>query len=155
MRHVRQIAIVALVLAATASTAQTPPAEAELKTLLNHFLAAASHSPASAEDKKTFDHFFADDVLYTRSAGVLTNKREIMKSFDEPPAKDPRQGAFSAEDVAVHQYGEFAVVAFKLVQKLDDGTRNEFRNTGTFQKRDRRWQVIAWQATRVPKETQK
>ena len=152
MRLVKTITLSVLMLTALAATAQTAPAEAELKALLKNFLAAASHSPASAEDKQTFDRFFAEDVIYTRSAGAVINQRDIMKSFDEPPAKDPRQGTFSAEEVTVHQYGDVAVVAFKLVQKVDDGTRNEFRNTGTFQKRDARWQAIAWQATKIPKE---
>ena len=155
MRSLRTIAFSVLMLAAVAAGAQAASAETQLKSLLNNFLAAASHSPASAEDKKTFDRFFAEDVIYTRSAGVVISKGDIMKSFDEPPAKDPRQGTFSAEDVVVHQYGDVAVVAFKLVQKLSDGARNEFRNTGTFQKRDGRWQAIAWQSTKIPRQETK
>lgn len=145
---------VLLLLAITPAFAQAT-AEAQLKQLLTSFLAAASHSPPSAADKKVFDEFFADDVVYTRSAGVVIGKQEIMKSFDAPLVVDPRQGMFSAEDVVVRQYGNTAVVAFKLVQKLNDGTTNEFRNTGTFVRRKNRWQAVAWQSTKIPKELPK
>jgi len=54
----------------------------------------------------------------------------------------------------VHAYGDFAVVAFRLIQNVvnKDGSKEThyYRNTGTFQKRDGRWQAIAWQATKVP-----
>jgi ketosteroid isomerase-like protein len=153
----RLLTITLLLLATLPAFAQSAkaPAEAELKKLLNDFLAAASHSPASAADKQMFDRFFGDDVLYTRSAGATTTKREIMKSLNEPADPKVPTATFTAEDVTVHQYGNFAIVAFKLVQKVSDGSTNEYRNTGTFQRRKGRWQVIAWQATRVPKEQPK
>lgn len=149
----RKLLTILVLLLAPAFAQSKAPAEAELKKLLTDFLAAASHTPPSAADKQTFDRFFADDVIYTRSAGVTITKADIMKSFDEPPPKDPRQGAYTAEDVTVRQYGTTAIVAFKLVQKMDDSETNTFRNTGTFIRRNNRWQVVAWQATRIPKET--
>ena len=136
--------------------AQTkPPAEAELTKLLNDFLAAASHTPPTAADKQMFDRFFADDVLYTRSAGSTATKPEIMRSLDEPPDPKEPTATFTAEGITVHQYGDFAVIAFRLVQGLSDGTSHQFRNTGTFQRRKGKWQAIAWQATRIPKEAPK
>ncbi|MDP9268119.1 MAG: nuclear transport factor 2 family protein [Acidobacteriota bacterium] len=157
MRRLTTI-IVLLLASAFAQTAfsQTThaPAEPELRKLLAHFLAAASHSPSTSADREMFDRFFADDVLYTRSAGATTTKTEIMKSLYE--AADPKAptATFSAEDVTVHQYGNIAIVAFRLVQKVSDGTSNEFRNTGTFQRRKGKWQAIAWQATKIPAKDQ-
>lgn len=150
MRRLLALPLLLLLLTPAFAQLKNAPAEAELKQLLNDFLAVASHSPVSAADKQMFDRFFADDVLYTRSAGSTTTKPEMMKSLDEPA--DPKAPAvtFSAENVTVHQFGDFAVVAFKLVQKVSDGSTNEYRNTGTFQRRKGRWQAIAWQATRVP-----
>jgi ketosteroid isomerase-like protein len=144
-----------MLLLLTPALAQKAPAETELRKLLTDFLAAASHSPATAADKETFDRFFADDVLYTRSAGTTATKAAIMKSLDEPADPKAPRASFSAEDLTIHQYDDIAVVAFKLVQKLDDGTTHEFRNTGAFQRRKGHWQVIAWQATRIPKEQPK
>lgn len=157
MRKLRTITV-AIVLLTSAAFAQSAPAEQELKTLLNQFLAAASHSPATAADKQTFDRFFADDVIYTRASGAVITKSDIMKSFDQPPAKDPRQGSYSAEDVVVHQYGDTAIVAFRLVQsETEDGkaVARSFRNTGTFRKRNGHWQAVAWQATSIPEEPSK
>jgi len=151
----RRLVAILVLLFAPAFAQSKAPAEAELKKLLTDFLAAASHTPPSAADKQMFDRFFADDVIYTRSAGVTITKADIMKSFDEPPPKDARQGTYSAEDVTIRQYGSTAIVAFKLVQKMDDGETNTFRNTGTFLRRNGKWQVVAWQATRIPKEPAK
>ncbi|HSE48487.1 MAG TPA: nuclear transport factor 2 family protein, partial [Terriglobales bacterium] len=134
------LALVVPCLAAKPSTAD------QLTALLREFLAGVSKN-----DNSVYDRFFADDLIYTRSAGVTITKTDIMKSFDEPPPKDARQGTYTAEDVTVRQYGSTAIVAFRLVQKMDDGETNTFRNTGTFIRRNNRWQVVAWQATRIPK----
>ena len=103
-------------------------------------------------DKKVFDDFFADDVIYTRSAGVTVDKAEILKNIDVRGANEP-QATFDADDFTVHPYGDAAVVNFRLVMHNVAVGKTEttyFRNTGTFLKRNGRWQVVAWQATRVP-----
>jgi len=130
-------------------------ARPELNRLLNDFMAAASHQPPSAEDKAIFDRFFAEDVIYTRAAGVVITKADIMRSFDAPPASGPQGGSYTAEEVTIKQYGDMAVVAFRLVQHQADGTVNNYRNTGTFLRRNRHWQAVAWQATRVQAESKK
>lgn len=146
------IAVAMLLLSTLAFAKGDSDPKPELLAMLDNFLAAASHSPASAEDKKIFNDFFADDVIYTRAAGVVITKADIMKSLDErPTAKEPA-ATYSSQDVTVHSYGDVAIVAFKLVQKLADGTTKEFRNTGTFITRSHRWQVIAWQATAIPSQ---
>ena len=124
--------------------AQPALLEDALKRQLNAFLAAASHSPASAEDKRIFDAYFADDVIYTRASGVVIGKGDIMKALDEPP--------YTGEDVTVRRPGgsvAVVIVAFRLVQRMSDGTTNRYRNTGTFVQRNGRWQAIAWQATAI------
>lgn len=150
----KSLALAAVLLLVTSALAQAP-AEAQLRQLLNDFLAAASHSPVSAADKQMFDRFFADDVIYTRSSGAVISKADIMKSLDEPADPKAPQSTFSAEDVTVRQFGNTAVVAFRLVQKSSDGTSNAYRNTGTFVRRDKRWQAAAWQATKIPQEQAK
>ncbi len=157
MRSARIIAALALILGASAAFAQAS-ADVELKKLLTDFLAAASHSPVSAEDKKMFDRFFADNVLYTRSAGATTTKTEIMKSLDEPADPKAPKVSYSAEEIVGHQYGDTAIVAFRLVQRIDGDGKTEvrrYRNTATFLKRGGRWQAVAWQATRIPEEPAK
>lgn len=143
-----------LFIAATAFSihAQTPDAP-QLTRLLNEFLAGAGRNDAAVHER-----FWADDLIYTRSTGVRTNKEEIMKGF-KTPAPAPKPGdpvtAYTAEDIQIHQYGDTAVVAFRLVitTTKSDGTKTVGNNlnTGTFVKRKGIWQAVAWQSTVVPK----
>jgi ketosteroid isomerase-like protein len=140
-----------LALGPALATAQSPaPDEAALKALLVEFLDGAGRSDAAVHDR-----FWAEDLVYTRSAGVRLGKAELMQGLRDAPA--PKAGdpvsVFSAEDVRVQQYGDAAVVAFRLVGTTTHGGSTEithYLNTGTFVKRDGRWQAVAWQSTRVP-----
>jgi hypothetical protein len=145
--------MVALALAFAAPTvAAEGGASAELKKLLHEFLEAAGRG-----DKAVFDRFFADDLIYTRSAGVTITKADIMKGLNEPPKPDDPKSTYSADDITARDYGDMAVVNFRLIQHLrkgDSSETNYYRNTGTFLKRNGRWQAVAWQSTRVPAEPQ-
>jgi ketosteroid isomerase-like protein len=149
----RQVILFVAVLISTAISlnAQTAPDAAELTKLLNDFLAGAGRNDPAAHDR-----FWAADLIYTRSAGVRTNKEELMKGVRSVPLRkegDPIT-VFTAEDIRIQQYGNAAVVAFKLVSTTTkaDGTKTVGNNlnTGTFIKRDGKWQVVAWQSTTVP-----
>ena len=109
---------------------QTAKDAAELQALLAEFLAGASRNDAAVHDR-----FWADSLVYTRSTGRRIGKADILK------------------DVRIQQFGDAAVVAFRLVGTTTAPgftERDEFLNTGTFVRRDGRWQAVAWQATRVP-----
>jgi hypothetical protein len=150
--------VLAMDAAAPAQTTGSAPAAAELTQLLREFLAGAA-----SNDPKLFDRFFADDAIYTRSAGVTITKADIMKSLAAPAAgsRDAAVAAQRAEfasydgdDITIHQYGDMAVVNFRLIAKpAGGGTPNYFRNTGTFLKRNGKWQAVAWQSTKAA-ETQ-
>lgn len=127
------------------------PATAELTQLLHEFLSAAS-----TNDRAVFDRFFAEDVIYTRSAGVTIGKSDIMKSLSQPRPSDRPSPAYDADEITVHQYGNFAIVNFRLIAKSDaDGTPQYYRNTGSFVKHDGMWQAVAWQSTKVPEASAK
>ncbi len=126
----------------------------DLTAMLHEFLAGASVGDASAHDK-----FWSGDLVYTSSAGTRTDKAEIMASMT--PADDTADTAddsgpstvYSAEEIQVDLYGSTAIVAFKLVgtpQGDSDAAIAWYFNTGTFLKRDGAWQVVAWQATKIP-----
>jgi ketosteroid isomerase-like protein len=119
----------------------------QLTQMVRDFLAAVPEG-----SRPVFDSFFADDVIYTRSAGVTVDKSEILRNIDVRAVNEPK-ATYEADDFTVHEYGDMAVVNFRLVQHNErDGKQetNYFRNTGTFLKRSGRWQVVAWQATKVP-----
>jgi ketosteroid isomerase-like protein len=123
----------------------------ELTQIVRDFLANVPKG-----DRKVFDNFFADDVIYTRSAGVTVDKGEILKNIGVRAVNEP-QATFEADGFTVHPYGDAAVVNFRLVMHNITNGKPEtvyFRNTGTFLKRNGKWQVVAWQATRVPEATE-
>jgi len=107
-------------------------------------------------DPAQHDRFWAEDLVYTSSAGLVKTKAEIMQGFaaaakpGAPPPATP--AAYSAEDVLVRLYGDTAALTFRLVARNADGTRATFRNSGTLLRRNGQWQVITWQATKEPVE---
>ena len=142
------ITLAGMLFLTTAAVAQDAASDvAELKRLLAWFLDGASRNDVAVHER-----FWAEELVYTRSAGVRTDKAEILADVRQgaDPAEPPT--AYSAEDVDVRQYGDTAIVAFRLVGKVG-GDRPEtlnFLNTGTFLKRNGEWRAIAWQATRMP-----
>jgi ketosteroid isomerase-like protein len=127
--------------------------DAQLKLLLNEFLDGAGRN-----DKAMHNRFWADDVTYTSAKGVVRNKAQIMKSLDEPPDPNAPKMTYSAEDVNIHDFGDWAVVNFRLVAKSDKDGKTEtanYRNTGTFRRCNGQWQAVAWQATKIEEPEQK
>jgi hypothetical protein len=142
---------VVLFLMASTTAAQTAPDAAELTKLLNEFLAGASRN-----DPAVHDRFWAEDLIYTRSAGRRVTKAEIMRDVRSAPAPKPDDPkvVYTAEDIRIQQYGDTAVVAFRLVATTQTGETKDVQyllNTGTFVKRNEKWQVVSWQATRIPR----
>ena len=92
-------------------------------------------------------------ILSTRARpGNAFGKAEIMANV-KPEPNEP-ETTYSAEDIRIQQYGTTAIVAFRLVGKTKKGNDTQvanFLNTGTFLKRNGKWQAVAWQATKVPR----
>src|SRR5687767_15949096 len=117
----------------TSALALTPPARtperdvADITALVNDFIENADKADRHAR-------FWASDLVYTSSAGEVTNKAEIMKGFEaapEPadaskPAEAPER--YTAEDILVRPYGDAAAVTFRLVRHAADGKRFYYRN---------------------------
>jgi len=139
--------VIFLFLLATTVSAQTAPDAAELTKLLNDFLAGASRSDVAVHER-----FWADDLIYTRSAGRRVNKAEVMHDVRTTPAPKPTdpKTIYTAEDIRIQQYGDTAVVAFRLVATTEKNVAN-LLNSGTFVKRNGKWQVVNWQSTRMPR----
>ncbi len=132
--------------------AETEPEAPALTKLLQDFLAGAGRNDAEVHER-----FWADDLIYTTSKGERKDKAAIMKEVrSEAPAKPGDENTvFTAENIRIQQYGETAIVAFRLVGTTEkDGkkTINKYLNTGTFLKRNGQWQAVAWQATMIPEK---
>lgn len=141
-----------IVLSTAAAESVAPDDKVVLRSMLDSFLAGAGRN-----DAQVHEAFWADDLIYTRSAGVRIGKAELMEGVRAAPAAatDAPSSVYTAEDVRIQLYADAAVVAFRLVSttQADDKTEiTNFLNTGTFIKRDGKWQAVAWQSTRVPSE---
>lgn len=145
--------IPALILALNVQSQTAPDAE-DLTRLLKEFLAGASRNDAA-----THDRFWAEDLIYTGSAGRRTGKADIMRnarSTTAPKPGDPKT-SYGAEDIRIQQYGDTAIVAFILVGTTEKGGKvviTKYLNTGTFLKRNGKWQAVSWQATRMPRSAE-
>ena len=147
---------VMLLLLASTALAQTAPDAAELTKLLNDFLAGASRN-----DPAMHERFWAEDLIYTRSAGRRVSKADILRDLRNAPAPKPGEPkshepktVYTAEDIRIQQYGDTAIVAFRLVATTDTNGVKQVQNllnSGTFLKRDGKWQVVNWQSTRMPR----
>lgn len=159
-----RVAVCGLLAMASASLAvadeRKAPAAAELTALVKDFLAGVSRNDAAVHER-----FWADDLVYTRAAGERVGKADILRDVATAtaahsatatgaPAKAAPKTAeptmqYAAEDIRVQQYGDTAVVAFRLLGRMGAEPVQSFLNTGTFVKREGRWQAVAWQATRM------
>ncbi|AWF82398.1 nuclear transport factor 2 family protein [Microbulbifer sp. A4B17] len=133
----------ALLFTITATPAAAGDRE-DLHKLLTHFLGKA------ATDSKAHQRFWAEELVYTSSAGKRFGKSEIMQGMQTPP-KEPITMSYAAEEIDIRLLGDTAIVAFKLsANDSSKGEQSYYFNTGTFIKRDGEWRALAWQATRTP-----
>jgi hypothetical protein len=117
---------------------------ADLTALLAEFLDGATRNDPAVHDK-----YWAEELIYTSSAGRRFGKAELMQGVNsrgELPAAEINM-RYSSEDLQILQYGDTAVVAFTLVGTSAQETLR-FLNSGTFVKRNGKWQAVNWQATR-------
>jgi len=138
-----------VVLFSVSAAAQTAADAPELSKLLNEFLAATT-------DPAMHERFWADDLIYTRSAGRRISKSEVLRDVRSAPSPQPGdpKTVYSAEDIRIQQYGDTAVVAFRLVGTTISAAGTQvarFLNSGTFVRRNGKWQVVNWQSTRIPR----
>ncbi len=151
MKITARVASLAFFAALCAAPAYASDAD-DLTAMLHEFLAALGEEQAHAR-------FWAEDIVYSSSAGLRFGKADIMEGFSVPEEPDEVSDeapaiVYSGEEVDVRVYGDTAVVAFKLVgtptgESAESGVLYYF-NIGTFLRRDGVWRVVAWQATKIP-----
>ena len=150
MKRILLTLMIVLMLTPVVSARAAAPAAEELTRLLKEFLDGASRN-----DVKVHERFWADDLIYTRSAGVRMGKAEILENARSGPTA-------TAEDADhLHRRGHpYPAVRRhrrrRLPPRRHDRQRRqgrssrEYLNTGTFVKRNGEWRAAAWQATRMP-----
>lgn len=123
--------------------AQDAPDKMELEQMLHTFMDGASKN-----DSLIHANFWAEDLIYTSSNGTRFGKKKIMNSFNsnqETKIESPST-KYTAEEIIIQQYENTAIVAFKM-KAVSDSTIQYYLNSGTFLKRNGKWQVVNWQAT--------
>jgi len=149
----RSGSFVPIVMLALAVRVEAAPSadEAELTRLLREFLAGASRNDPAAHQR-----FWADELVYTGSSGRRIGKTDILGDLRAPASPRPAGPGttYTAEDIRIQQYGDTAIVAFRLVGTTPSGGTSpvaRYLNTGTFLKRGGEWRAVAWQATKAPR----
>jgi len=141
----------------------------QIKSLLEEFL-------SRVDDPAMHERFWADDLIYVGANGAVKTKQEIVSAVRAEAMKvKPATATFGsaegkgkstvssasdsagdtpetygAEDVQVRQYGDVAVLNFRLVRHVGKET-SYYRNSGTFVKNNGQWQAVSWQATKIEK----
>ncbi|MEN3156753.1 nuclear transport factor 2 family protein [Alkalimonas sp. NCh-2] len=144
MKHfLSSLSLLVIVLLAPAASANSD--QADITALLHQFLAGASRN-----DEAIHQRFWADDLVYTSSAGARFGKMTLMQGVRSggPVAEADIRMHYSAEDIQIRIYGEVAVLNFTLLGN-SDAESLRFYNSGTLVRNDTGWQVVSWQATRA------
>lgn len=100
-------------------------------------------------DKAALDSLLADDLTYGRTSGVRHTKAEVLGLVG---AGGPYALDYSTPDsLQARVYGETGVVTGLLKVKLTaQPAPYTLRFTDTWVRRNGRWQLVAFQATRLP-----
>jgi hypothetical protein len=101
-------------------------------------------------DADALSSFLADELIYTHTTGRTDTKTSFVTALRSGAVK---YQAIEPEDRLVHVYGEAAVVTGQAKMKVVAGAQElsfRIRFTEVCVHRDGRWQLVAWQSTRLP-----
>jgi ketosteroid isomerase-like protein len=101
-------------------------------------------------DYDALDRLLGEDLTYTHSTAVLDTKAMFMESLRSGRL---RYHQFRHEDPKVRVLGDIGIinsVARIVAVNRGQENRNHLRVTIVYAKRDGRWQMVAWQSTRMP-----
>ena len=101
-------------------------------------------------DIAALDRILANDLTYTHSTGRVDTKTTLLASLRSGELK---YEMIEPENVEARVYGDAAVVtgrATMAVQSRNQKSSFQIRFTDVYVKRHGRWQMSAWQSTRLP-----
>jgi ketosteroid isomerase-like protein len=105
-------------------------------------------------DFAALDRLLADDLVYTHSSGAVDSKTAYI---DTLKSGKTRYVKIVPEDLKIRALGDTALIHGKAAMTLEtsaNGQKSENSFTVRFldvwQKRNGKWQMIAWQSTRLP-----
>ncbi len=101
-------------------------------------------------DVAALDDILSEDLTYTHATGVFETKAEFIAKLKSGQTK---YESFAPEDMLVRLYGTTCVVtgmARVKVRVKGEPLSFQLRFTDVYVKKGDRWQMVAWQATRLP-----
>ena len=101
------------------------------------------------QDFDELERILADDLTYTHSIGWLESKDEYLATVR---SRLVYRAIETTEDVNARVYGDTAVTTGRATMKVvsaDQPTGLDVRFTCVYVKRNGRWQLVAWHATRL------
>jgi ketosteroid isomerase-like protein len=112
-----------------------------------------------AGDRAFFERALAPDFTHTSHSGKFKTRAEWMaESKFTNPKEEPKPGTtsyvtFDVDDVAVRIYGDTAVVTGRSTPKgrnaKGEPIRGQYRFLRVWVKQQGRWQVVAFEGTRI------
>lgn len=100
-------------------------------------------------DRVALDSLLADDLTYARSSGVMDDKARVLAEVG--PGGPYQLDYLTPDSLQVRAYGSVGVVTGILRVKLSaQPAPYRIRFTDVWAERRGRWQLVAFQATRLP-----
>jgi ketosteroid isomerase-like protein len=103
-----------------------------------------------AQDTATLEPMLAEDLRYVHSDGKIESKAQFIETIRSGRL---RYRAIAVQEIDVRTYDDLAVVVGLLTvdaQAGDQPVALKLRFTDVYVERDGRWQLVAWQSSRLP-----
>lgn len=104
----------------------------------------------AAKDFATLDAVLGDDLIYTHSSARMDTKQSIIANMQSGSTV---YKSVEPSDVKAQDLGDTVVLTGIAKIKVEsNGKPNAFgvRFTDVYAKRNGRWQMVAWQSTKLP-----
>ena len=102
------------------------------------------------QDVAALEKLLADDLVYTHSSARVDTKQSLIGNMQSGQTV---YQAIETSDVRAQAFGDAVVLTgLARVSVTSQGRPNSFgiRFVNVYGKRDGRWQMVAWQSTRLP-----
>lgn len=104
----------------------------------------------AAKDFATLDALLADDLVYTHSSARLDTKQSLIANMKSGATV---YSAVDPSEVRAQELGDAVILTgVARIKVSSNGKDLDFRVrfTDAYAKRSGRWQMVAWQSTRLP-----
>ena len=101
-------------------------------------------------DVETLDRIISDDAIYTHANGLRQTKFDVIGILG---SSDMKYESITPYDIRVRIYNDTAIVAGRAsihIKARGEKESFEISYLDVYVKQEGRWQMVAWQSSRVP-----